>query len=168
MKASTALLTAAIAGTAAYAVAYVFRQKKLAADTGFDVLGYQTGTIGWESTTLTLFGRVTSKLDMPITVYRQQYEVFINDKKVGGILSKARFELPAHGYSDISIPVEFSPKEILNITWQNILKGGLDINKINFRVKGTMGVATALILLNNVPLDVSFTLADILKSKPKA
>ena len=162
MNAGKVILITLGGAAAVYGIAYLVRQSQLAQNTTFDVTGYTTRNLSLQSADMDLYAKVGNLTTMDFNVTSQNFQIYMNDVLVGNINNTNAITLPKMGTVEIKIPITFNPSKALGVAIQSLL-ASFDFNNVKFRITGYMAVSSMYIMFNRFPLDVTFTLADLIK-----
>lgn len=108
-----------------------------------------------------------SKIDMAVTGYDLQ--LYVNDKYVSTIKSYKNQIFSAGKKEPLRLRLLFNPKEVLKnvINFNNILSFAIDKSKIIIKVSGYFSVNAGGVQVDNYPISISSTLAEILAPSPE-
>lgn len=147
------------AGAACYGIAYYVRQKNLISKTDIKPTGYDVSSLSINNAKVKVFYEIENSTDITFKVYRQDYSVSVNNKKLADVYSREVFYVPAKSKVKSFVNVEFSPADILGTAIQNI--GNL--GSLSVYVDGSLSINSGGIFINRLPMKFTFKLSDILK-----
>ena len=112
--------------------------------------------------------QITNKSDLSAQIINQHYVVYFNGVVVSTIDTKDIIHLNSNGYTNIPIHILFNPKQAATVAFNNLTNFFNDKSKINFEVKGWLSIKLGTIKLKNYPIDINYTLQEILDAKKQA
>jgi LEA14-like dessication related protein len=157
MKAKQILipLLLAIGGYAAFAVV---RQMQLIKQSCVKFLSYRFEHIGLKYVSLIVQLQLKNNSDINLKILSGNFDSYINDVFVTNIKT-AQANLPAHATSVINLKIEFDPGKVLKMAIASLLNSP---ENIKVRIKGYVTAVSSAIILSNIKIDESITLAEIL------
>ncbi len=144
------------AGT--YGVAYALRQKKLLSNTSFDNDKITAKKIGINNSSITANVKVTNMSDISYTINSLKTRAYLNGIDSGEVIVKIKTTIPAKSSEIIPVDIDFSPAKAIGGIFST---KAFDLNKINLQLVGTASVSSGLLMINSIPVDVSFNLGDM-------
>jgi len=109
-----------------------------------------------------LYLQITNNSDISAQIHNEFFEVFINDKKVSEIKSSDLVHINSNGNTVLPIPIKINADQLLKVAANNISNILNDKSKIRLEIKGYLSLTAGAISLKNYPVDVNYTLQDII------
>ncbi len=93
----------------------------------------------------------------------QNYDVFINDKKIASVNNKDKVHIASKGTTNYPLTVDLNPNDVSLAGQKNIISIIIPAKRKDFvfRIKGTLNLKAGIVSYKKLPIDVSFTLADL-------
>lgn len=160
----------ALFGGIALLTAYITRQFVLLYNAAYKILKDKTQikSIALNNIDMSVVLQITNRSDLSAQIIGQHYVVYFNDVIVSTIDIKDKVHLNSNGYTNIPIHILFNPKQAATVAFQNLTNFFNDKSKINFEVKGWLSIKLGAIKLKNYPIDIKYTLQEILDAKKQA
>jgi LEA14-like dessication related protein len=111
-----------------------------------------------------LFVKVLNRSNFDATVTHYNFDIIVQGKQVVNLKQENPFYVKANGVTEIDVLINFEPKikytlaEAIDL----ILKGTTDKKNFIIEVKGSMGANIDFIKIKELPIDMKFTLEEIL------
>ena len=124
------------------AVIFVWKEINLIKKTCFKLTKVKIKKLGLNNSIISVDAFIKNKSNTDMTVWNQEYDVYVGGKKVTHISKKEKVPLKAHDSNTASLDVEFDPLNVLNISIAelgNLLSKDSDVK---IRIKGKMMVRT--------------------------
>lgn len=157
-----------IIGAGVFALAYaggsLYRQVMLIKNSNYAVRRVFNRGLTIRGLALTVEVEMDNKSNMKIDIFRQNFDILINGKKVGTIVDNRAVTVPKNGKAILVYDIVIDP--IKAVTAGLNLKSGLGVAGImntTIDLKGNMMVKTSGILLSRLPITLSFRLGDFIK-----
>ena len=108
-----------------------------------------------------------SSVNMAVTGY--DLRMYVNDKYITTIKSNKAQVFAAGKKEPLNLRLLFNPKEVIKnvINWNNILAAGIDKTKLIIKVDGYFSVNAGGVQVDNYPIAITSTLAEILTPSPE-
>lgn len=145
----------------AYLVFFFAKQKKLLADTCTYIRGFKVRSFMGANAVIDLNIGIKNKSKIKLKILSQSYKVYINDKIATKITNSNEFTLLSGQEIITPFTLEFNPVDVLNVALTELLANP---RAFTIRIKGTASVGLGVLVFNKLPVDMSFTLMDMLKS----
>lgn len=151
-------------GITAVITVYGARQIYLLYQAAFKIVGAKINKIGISGIDMILYAEIDNKGDISAQINDQHYEVFLNKTKVSTVDAKQEVHINSNGKTIIPIHVAFNPETILMAGADNILNLLTDKSKIKIEIKGNLSLKSGVISLKDYPVDITYTLQEIIDS----
>ncbi len=103
--------------------------------------------------------RITNKSDIDLLATGEVFDIYINNNFVAKLNQSDRHVLARNSSTDITLTANFDPS---NLVKQGFAAIAQDFNRVNIRIKGKLNIKTSIISVNNLKVDTSMTLAQII------
>lgn len=117
---------------------------------------------------MTIYAELDNKGDISAIVKGQHYEVFLNNALVSTINANQLIHINSNGKTTLPISIIFNPSSVATIGLNNLLNLLLDKTKINIEIRGYLSMEMGIIKLKNFPIDIKYTLQELIDSAKKA
>ena len=112
MTTTRKIIIGSFVGLAALCVYYYNMQIAMMENMTYNVLGVNVSNLNLDQATINLDVRLTSQASIQLTVLSMNINVFLNGVLLGNVQQQQPFIVPAKGYSDAQIAVNFSPSQL--------------------------------------------------------
>ncbi len=145
-----------LAGTGAYLYNQVLKLKSGT----FKVLGVKNLLLSGNKLSLTLVSQFKNNSDIPATIKDQDYDVFINDKRVANVHNVDSIKIASNNYNIVELKVDVNLNSVLIAGLANL--GNIFNNKdaIKIKLKGTLKWQSGIISAKQ-PFEINYTLKEI-------
>ena len=117
----------------------------------------------WTAADIDLFIFFRNKSSLKITLFSQEYVVFLNDKQVAKVSNAVPQTLAPNSDSPLAVKLQFSPKDALAIVQMNI--GDLIAHQDKINIKISMKFTVGLYFIKTtIPFDYISTLKEMTTS----
>ena len=146
----------------------VMTEAKKLADFCYDFGGYKLTGLSLKEITMDIIVRIKNKSNVNVVLTGYNFKVFVNGVFVSRIINNTSQPISAGSKEPVAFTVMFDPKEALKgvLTLDNILTASVDKNKIIIKISGYFGVNIGGVRLDNFPLEMQSSLAEILSPSP--
>lgn len=163
-KSSGKALGLIVVGGVILLAAYAYRQYNLLINASKKIVKATIHKFTFSEIDITVYIELFNKGDFSVDVTGQDYNVYVNDKFVSNITSADAVHIKGNGTTILPLRITFNPQQILSAAILNIGSIMNDKSKVIISVKGKLSASAGLIKLNNLPLDFSMSLAEIMQS----
>lgn len=157
------LLTLTFLSLGGIVIMYGIRQLYLLYNIKFKVKNVDIKNVSLNSVNIILYVAIGNKSDISANITGQHYSILLNGVLISTLENKDMVHINSNGKTLIPINVNFSPSKIIgNINLLDIMKNTLSI-------KGFFSVKIGAIDLNNYPIDLTYTLQELvdISKQPK-
>ena len=112
-----------------------------------------------KNATLSITLRIINKSDIALMATGEHFDIYINNNYIASLQQEHKTVLAANSATDITLNANFDPTTLLQQGFAAISK---NLNAVTIRIKGKLNVKTSVISVNNIKVDTSMTLAQIL------
>lgn len=147
-------------GVLLYASFILYRQWALLKKSCVKIVDYRFQSLGLQTSRLMLTLLIKNKTNFDFLIKSEKLNVSINGIKVSEVSNKKRNEIKAGSDNTINI--------VIDIDTAMLIRNGLNIlsqspNNIQINIEGKLTVVTSGVLLNNIHINETVSLSDILK-----
>jgi LEA14-like dessication related protein len=103
--------------------------------------------------------RITNKSDIDLLATGETFDIYINNNFVAKLNQSNKHVITRNSSTDITLTANFDPS---NLVKQGFAAIAQDFNQVRIRIKGKFNIKTSIISVNNLSIDTSMTLAEIL------
>lgn len=103
--------------------------------------------------------RITNKSDIDLLATGEVFDIYINNNFIAKLNQSDRHVLTRNASTDITLTANFDASNLLKQGFAAIAQ---DFNRVNIRIKGKLNIKTSIISVNNLKVDTSMTLAQII------
>ncbi len=109
--------------------------------------------------------KIRNQSDLRINLQNYSFEVYINGKFITVISSVSSVDLLANAVSELPVRIEFNPQKLFNIAdvTKLIATALTDQNNFKIQLKGKIAAAINFIKIKDLPIDMTMSLAEIMK-----
>lgn len=121
-----------------------------------------------DSVEMDLIILLRNQSDITVDILGVDLDVYIEGVKVTQIKDSELITWKARSVSDVGFNIKFSPKDIFKSSELSklLVKAAYNYKDLSVRTVGKVSVKHSFIKAKNVPLDITMTIADILKDDP--
>lgn len=146
MKAGLVIAGGSLVVIGAAGYYYYNRQITALENTQYKVIGIKVDQMTGNQAVVELTLRLTSQSTIEAEIVDFYFEVFLGQSKVATLTPKKSFTLPAMGYTDIQLNVQFSPR-LLALDAVTLLTAYLNKKDLGIRVVGNVKIKSAVFAL---------------------
>lgn len=103
--------------------------------------------------------RITNKSDIDLLATGEVFDIYINNNFIAKLNQSDRHVLVRNASTDITLTANFDPS---NLVKQGFAAIAQDFNRVRIQIKGKLNIKTSIISVNNLSVNTSMTLAEIL------
>lgn len=144
---------------ASYGAYMLFNQVKLLKQTCVKMVNHRLTGLFSNMAQLSITLRVVNKSDIDLLATNENFDIYINNVFVANMKQSRQTMLARNSATDIVLNASFDPK---NLVQQGIAALAQNFNAVTISIKGKLNVKTSLISVNNLKVDTTMTLAQIL------
>lgn len=122
--------------------------------------GFRFEKIGLRYARLVLGLRVINKTDIDFTITNEKFDVYLNGAFVSSIRQASNKPLLKNTPVDLQLLIEFDPLAVLRGAAQSMIQNQ---GNVLVQLKGRITVRSKYLVLNNIKINESFSLAEIMK-----
>lgn len=152
------LIGSVVAG--AYGLGFLARQYALLKKTEFKILSASTSSEKIIRVDMSIQMEITNKSDLKFNITRQKYDFYVNGIFCGNAQLENELIIEKNAKAVFGLPVAFNPLEVLHGIGSNLSS---NLKETKLSIRGRVTTKTVGILFNSIPVNVSFTLGDVLK-----
>jgi LEA14-like dessication related protein len=109
----------------------------------------------------TLMFKIVNKGDLSVDVTKQSYNLYINNIQVATLVNNNILRISSQSITNFPIDVNLVTKDLLKAGANNLQYILTDKSKIVFKIVGTLTIKAGIITLKNLPIQQTFSLADL-------
>ena len=150
---------------------YYKHQLDLAMQYCYKITNFKPLKVSKDLISFELYMKLENKSSFAVSLQGYAFDIYLNDKKISHVESKANQILKNNGVSEMHFTVNFDPKSVWDLSYiiQLMTYFITDKSKIKIRCVGKLDAKADFIPIRAFPLDITMTVADILAPPdPKA
>lgn len=159
MKAKPFVIIALLA-VATYVGFILARQVNLLKKTAIKILSYQLGGILTKQASLSVLLQITNNSDIDLQGKNASFDICLNDAFISKVEVPLTQALMAHKTITLPLTAYFNPALVVKQGLQSLL---YDPKNVRLNIKGKVTVLSSIIAINNLKIDETIRLSDILK-----
>lgn len=153
------ILISALLLAATYGGYLLFNQITLLQKTCVKMVNHRLTGLLSKNAQLSITLRITNKSDIDLLATGEVFDIYINNNFVAKLNQSDRHVLARNASTDITLTANFDASNLLKQGFAAIAQ---DFNRVNIRIKGKLNIKTSIISVNNLKVDTSMTLAQII------
>lgn len=161
MKAKSLILVAILAAAVGYAGFLLARQISLLKKTCIKMVSYQLNGILTRNASLVIKLQVSNNSDIDLQAKNGKFDIYLNDTFISTVPIAITQTLRAHSTISLPITAYFNPATVIKEGFQSLIQ---DPNNIAISIKGKISVLSSVIAINNLKIDKTIMLSEILTS----
>lgn len=160
MKAKHIVISAIVLALG-YGAWILYLQMQLLKTTCIKMVGYQLQGIATQSASLTITLSIKNNSDINLLARNGNFDIFINDNYIANVPIKVAKTIASNSTIQLPVTAYFNPKEVIKKGLQAIVSSG---SNARVTLRGSIGVISNVIAVNNIKVDQTLTLNEILQS----
>lgn len=161
MRAKPLIITALIAA-AAYAGFVIARQVSLLKSTGIKIISYKLNGIFTRNASLYLLLKISNNSDIDLQAKSGKFDVYLNNIFIAGVPVTVTETLNAKSSINVPLTAYFNPATVIQQGLQTLVSNP---QNVTLTIKGKVSVQSSFIAINNLKINETMLLSDILKNK---
>jgi len=153
------ILISALLLAATYGGYLLFNQITLLKKTCVKMVNHRLTGLLSKNAQLSITLRITNKSDIDLLATGEIFDIYINNNFVAKLNQSNKHVIARNSSTDITLTANFDPS---NLVKQGFAAIAQDFNQVRIRIKGKFNIKTSIISVNNLSIDTSMTLAEIL------
>jgi len=171
MKAKGIILWTSIVALLTGASIYLYNQINLLKDYCYKISGFKINSLNKNGININLSLLLKNQSNISVMINSLNVDLFINDMKISTINNNKTLNWNKNSVSNIDIDVNVNSSDIkkLNIiNLANVFSYYLlgEKEKIFIKIKGDIKAGIGNMPLPSIPIDINYSLAELLKSSP--
>lgn len=159
MKPKHAVFAVIFAGLV-YAGTALYRQFSLLKQTCVKFVGYSFQNFSFSNATLVVTLAIKNTSSIGLVIKSTNLKAYINDVFVSNINTNENTLIAANSTNSINLLINFNPASVVSTSVTEFFKTQ---DALKITVQGSLSVLSSYVLISNIKVDESMTLADILK-----
>jgi len=153
------IVVSALLLAATYGGYLLYNQITLLKQTCVKMVNHRLTGLLSKNAQLSITLRITNKSDIDLLATGEVFDIYINNNFVAKLNQSDRHVLTRNASTDITLTANFDASNLLKQGFAAIAQ---DFNRVNIRIKGKLNIKTSIISVNNLKVDTSMTLAQII------